>query len=319
MTNLLEITVPTDCPECGSKLEVLDESKTGVETSWCVNHDCKGRIREEFSFIGDRDILEIDGLGPDMSTKLAAEGLARNVGELFTFQNEAREGFEKFGEDKFEKLMARKGFSGAVAVRMIHSMEKSKVATWDRWIACLGIPMVSRSLGKIIAQQMKLTSDSMKDLPRLLKEFASLKIAGMGAKKQEFINDWVNEPRHVRICQELYAAGVRPTPLATAAVGNAGTPLAGIAFCVTGENLTIDREKLSSMLESIGASKKSGVSKNCTHLIKLDSPGKSKVAAAEKLIASGHKIEIVGWDWVVAQLAKAGIHLSTDKFPIEED
>lgn len=309
-----EITVPTHCPECHTKLEVLDEDKTGVETSWCVNFDCPGRIRDMFSFIGDRDILEIDGLGPEMSTKLAAEGFARNVGELFSFQNDALEGFTKFGEDKFEKAMARKGFSGAVAVRMVHSLEKAKVATWDRWIATLGIPMVSKSLGRVIATTMKLTPDSMKDLPRLLKEFASLDVPGMGAKKKDFIRDWVSEPRHVRICQELYAAGVRPTPLATAVVGSAGTPLAGIAFCVTGELLELDREKLSSLLESLGATKKSGVSKNCTHLIRLDAPGKSKVAAAEKL-----GIPIVDKTWVMEQLAKGGISLNVDKFPLDEE
>src|SRR5208282_1199197 len=244
-----EIVVPTLCPECQGKLEVFDEDRTGVETSWCTNRDCPGRIREEFSFIGDREILEIDGLGPDMASKLAA-GYARNVGELFAFQNEAFEGFKKFGEDKFEKVMAKKGFSGAVTVRMIHSMEKAKTASWERWIACLGIPMVSKSLGKIIAQTMRLTPESMKELPQLLKNFACLDIAGMGFRKKELILEWLMVPRNIRICQELYAAGVRPTPLVTATVGSAGTPLAGIAFCVTGEELSLDREKLSAMLES---------------------------------------------------------------------
>jgi len=193
-------------------------------------------------------------------------------------------------------------------------MEKAKTASWERWIACLGIPMVSKSLGKIIAQTMKLTPESMKDLPQLLKNFACLDIAGMGFRKKELILEWLMIPRNIRICQELYAAGVRPTPLVTAVVGSAGTPLAGIAFCVTGELLELDREKLNAMLESLGATKKSGVSKNCTHLIKLDAPGKSKIAAAEKL-----GIPIVGEAWVREQLAKGGIKLAEDKFPLDEE
>jgi DNA ligase (NAD+) len=306
-----EIEIPTHCPECHKKLEVLDEDRTGVETSWCTNAECPGRVRELFAFIGDRDILEVDGLGPEMATRLSA-GYARTVGELFTFANEASLGLQKLGEDVFVKSMRKKGFSVTI-VNMLASLEKAKTASWDRWIACLGISLVSKSLGKIIAKEMKLTSDSMKDLPALLATFTKLNIDGMGSRKKELITDWLAIPSNVAMCGELYAAGVRPKPLASATVSAAGTPLAGIAFCVTGETDIIDRDKLSAMLESLGATKKSGVSKKCTHLIRLDGPGKNKVADAEKF-----GIPIVDWAWVVTQLAKGGIKLDTNRFPVED-
>jgi DNA ligase (NAD+) len=306
----IEIVVPTHCPECHSKLEILND--TGIETSWCTNPECPGRICEEFSFIGDREILEVDGLGPDMASKLA-DGYARTVGELFTFANEASDALAKFGEDKFVASMRKKGFSSTV-VNMLASLEKAKTASWERWIACMGIPMVSKSLGKIIAKEMKLKSDSMKDLPTLLRDFAKLNIAGMGQRKKELILDWLAIPSNVAMCAELYVAGVRPKALASMTVSAAGTPLAGIAFCVTGEMIEMDRDKLSAMLESLGATKKSGVSKKCTHLIRLDAPGKSKVDAANKL-----GIPIMDKAWVIAQLAKGGIKLDTNRFPIEED
>lgn len=309
----IEIKVPTHCPECKTKLEVLDEDRTGVETSWCQNAECPGRVRDLFAFIGDRDILEVDGLGPEMATKLASEGYARTVGELFIFANEASEHFLRVGEANFVRGMAKQGFSRLI-VSMLWSLEKAKTASWERWIACLGIPMVSKSLGKIIAKEMKLTSDSMKDLPIILAQFAKLDIAGMGQRKKELIIDWLSIRANRDLCSQLYAAGVRPTPLASAVVSAAGFPLAGIAFCVTGEMDGIDRDKLSAMLESLGASKKSGVSKKCTHLIRLTAPGKSKVDAANKL-----GIPIVDQAWVIAQLAKGGIDLNpTSKFPVED-
>lgn len=295
-----DIVVPTHCPECKSKLEVLDD--TGIETSWCVNEECPGRVRDLFHFIGDRDILEVDGLGPDMAARLA-DGYARNVGELVAFANECASGLAKYGEDKFVAYMRKKGFNSTI-VNFVASMEKAKSASWERWIACLGIPMVSKSLGKIIAKEMKLTADSMKDLPALLRTFALRDIAGMGDRKKQMLIDWIQQPHNIRLCNELYASGVRPTPLASAAPVAAGAPLSGIAFCITGEVMGIDRDKLSAMLESLGAVKKSGVSKNCTHLIRLDAPGKSKVAKAEEL-----GIPIVDKTWLFEQLKKGGIDL----------
>jgi NAD-dependent DNA ligase len=142
-----------------------------------------------------------------------------------------------------------------------------------------------------------------------------MNIAGMGQGKKERIADWVAVPSNIRLCNELYAAGVRPAPLAAAQVSSAGTPLKGIAFCVTGELMGIDRDKLSALLESLGATKKSGVSKNCTHLIRLDAPGRSKVQAAEKL-----GLPIVDKTWVIEQLAKGGITLEGQStFALEED
>ena len=306
-----EIKVPTHCPECHSKLETLDE--TGIETSWCVNAECPGRVRDLFAFIGDRDILEVDGLGPEMATKLASEGLARTVAELFMFGNEAAAGITKFGEDKFVQIMRKKGFSSTV-VNMVASLEKAKKASWERWIACLNIPLVSKSLGKIIAKEVKLTADSMQNLPSALKAFAQMNIAGMGQRKKELILDWVADPKNVQLCADLYTAGVRPAPVAGSVVSAAGTPLAGIAFCITGEMPEMDRDKLSALLESLGAVKKSGVSKKTTHLIKLDAPGRSKIADAEK-----HGVPIVDKQWVIEQLAKGGIKLgNTARFPVED-
>jgi DNA ligase (NAD+) len=101
-----KIEVPTNCPECQTKLEVLDDS--GIETSWCTNAECPGRVRDLFHFIADRDILEIDGLGPDMASKLAA-GYARTVGELMTFANEANQGIEDFGRRRLRQEYAQEG------------------------------------------------------------------------------------------------------------------------------------------------------------------------------------------------------------------
>ncbi len=113
------IVPPTTCPECQTKLEVLDEERSGIITHWCQNYECAGRVRDLFTFIGSRDILEIDGLGPEMATKIVNDGYARDLGELFEFQFEALKGLATLGAEKFEKSMTKKGFSGVTFRKMV--------------------------------------------------------------------------------------------------------------------------------------------------------------------------------------------------------
>jgi len=304
-----DIVPPTKCPECGSKLETLND--TGIETLWCKNMDCPGQVRDYLTFIGDRDNLEIDGLGPDMASRLVADGYVRTIGELFTFQCEAKNGITALGQEKFEKAMVKKGFSGAAVVKMVASMENAKTADWDRWIAALGVPMLGRTLGKVLAITLKLDSDDMSNLCKKLASIINKDIEGIGVRKREMIVSWANEPRSQQICQELYNCGVRPKSAVVISPTGA-TPLAGIAFAITGE-FTEDRESITRKLVSLGATSKSGVSKNCNLLIKGSMPGKTKL---QKAIQLG--VKIVEVDWLVETLQKNGIALVASGLAVEE-
>lgn len=291
----------TNCPECNSKLEVLDEERSGIVTHWCQNLECVGRVRDLFDFIGGRDVLEIDGLGPEMAAKIAGDGYARDIGELFVFQMEALHALATLGEEKFEKSMAKKGFSGVTFRKMILSMEKAKKAPWERWIACLGIPMIGRTLGKVLAATLKLDTESMHELPELLASLQPGQVEGIGEVKLDMIHTWANDQRNVDICVTLYKNAVMPTN--TAPKVAEGAPLKGTAFCITGE-FTEDRESISAKLVSLGAIAKSGVTSKCNLLIVGEAAGKTKLAKANTL-----GIKQVGKDWLVATLTENGMEL----------
>jgi len=298
-----KIVAPSTCPECKSKLEVLDEERSGIITHWCQNLECVGRVRDLFDFIGGRDVLEIDGLGPEMAAKIAGEGFARDIGELFEFQMEAMHALATLGEEKFEKSMAKKGFSGITFRKMILSMEKAKKAPWERWIACLGIPMIGRTLGKVLATALKLDGDSMYRLPLLLTTIQPGQIEGIGEVKFDMILTWAKDKRNGEICDTLYKNGVSPVNSTPKVAEGTAQPLAGTSFCITGE-FSEDRESLSTKLVSLGAVAKSGVSSKCNLLIVGEGAGKTKLTKAAQL-----GIKQVGVQWLVQTLSENGLEL----------
>jgi DNA ligase (NAD+) len=317
------IIPPTLCPECKSTLVVYVEPKSDITTRWCENAECPGRVRDLFTFIGSREILEIDGLADDMSTRLVTQGYARNVGELFAFQTEALEAlntlsakYGEAGEDKFAMAMAKKGFNVTI-LKMLRSMEKAKTGNWDKWIAALGIPFVGRTLGKVLAKQLALTPDDMANLPAKLEAAAGMNIENMGDVKGDILRKWSLDPVNRAICQTLFDSGVRPTSLVAQVAAGVGQPLVGVSFIITGE-FDEDRESLTKKLESLGAVSKSSVSKNCTHFIVGEGAGKSKLMKYDELVAKGCKIEKVGKDWLTKTLASAGMGMKDSKFAVEE-
>jgi DNA ligase (NAD+) len=304
------IVAPTECPECSGKLTNDTDETSGVLQIFCTNEFCRGRVIGHFCFVGDREVLEIDGLGPEMADLLVKNNYANNLGELMLFGNDIQEQISLHGEAPVAKNLSRYGFSVTV-ISLVKSLEKAKTASWDRWIAALGIPMISDSLGKIIAREMKLLPDDMKNLHPALRTFVKREVAGMGPSKKQAILDWLSRASNIEMLYTLYDAGVRPTPLASAAVA-AGAPLVGTAFCITGE-FGESRDIITSKLVSLGATSKSSVTKNCNLLIVGSVPGASKTKAAAAL---GTKT--VDEAWLRETLEKNGLTLAKPKFIVEE-
>jgi DNA ligase (NAD+) len=310
-----QIVAPPFCPECIKEITANTDSREGIITHWCLNVECPGRVRDTLAFIGSRDILEVEGLADDMAKRLASEGYARNIAELFEFQKEMLGQLGKLGEDKFASAMAKQGFNINI-IKMLHSLEAAKTTGWDRWIAALGIPMIGRTLGKVLAVHLQLGADDMLRLPELFLRASGEDIEGMGSVKSNMLAEWCKDPSCHMTCRTLYDAGVRPTTLVTKTVN--GAPLTGVAFVITGE-FSEDRDSLTNKLISLGAVSKSGVSKNVNLLIVGDiAPGKSKLAKYDELVAKGVKIEKVGKEWLEKTLTENGIDFKGANCMVEE-
>ena len=319
------IVPPTFCPECDKPVTVWTDKSSGITSRSCENVECPGRVRGTLSYIGSREVLEIDGLADDMAGKLAKGGYARNLGELFEFQVEALGQLAqlktKFGDEQGETLflnrMAHQGFS-VLVLRMLISMENAKTAGWDKWLAAFSIPMVGRTLGKLLAKELKLEADDMPNLCTKLYKAATGNIEGLGDVKSDILKNWALNPVNRNMCQSLFNSGVRPSPTVAKVADGVGQPLAGMSFLITG-SFDEDRDTLTAKLESLGGTLKSGVSAKLNLFIVGDDAGGTKLTKYNELVAKGAKIQKVGKEWLTATLEAAGMGMVTTSAAVEED
>jgi DNA ligase (NAD+) len=307
MPPTIPISAPTHCPECNGKITIWTDPSSEVTTHWCINEYCPGRLRDYFTFIADRDCLEIDNLGPEMAVTILKNKLAFDLGELFGMQQD----FMALRGPGFEKLVIKQGFSAANLTKMLDSMEKAKTADWDRWICALGINFIGRSLGKVIAKTLKLDKQSIADLPGLFANFPE-GVEGIGEKKLEELRNWGKTPLAHNICKQLAENGVKPTAKGVT-VMNSTQSLTGVTFVITGE-FGETRDTITAKLESLGAKSQSGVSKKTQLLIVGAAAGKSKLTKATEL---GTKQ--VGAEFLIETFAAAGISFDAGDFEPTED
>src|SRR5271157_3129291 len=277
---------------------------------FCTNLKCPAVLSGYLAFIGSRDVLEIDGLGPEMARKLVEGQYARNLAELYEFQYDLMKVRSLMGDAKLLENTKKKGFDVTI-IKMLDSLEEAKTRSWERWIKALAIPMIGETLGKVIAEKLDLKSDDFSLLVSTgLIPFTHLEVDGFGEAKMKAIADWCTAENNA-LCLKLHQLGVRPTPVEKPKVV-AGAPLAGTSFVITGE-FSEDRDTLTKKLVSLGAVAKSGVSKNVNLLIVGEAAGKTKLTKAASL-----GIKQVGKDWLEKVLADNGMGMKADSFAAEQ-
>jgi DNA ligase (NAD+) len=306
------ILPPTVCPDCGHAV-IESESDAKVVTHECGNSSCPGTLAHHLYAVADRETLEIDALGPELADQLVSRGYVRNMSDLVCFADDVFASIQKHGDDKVAANLHNKiGFtSGVAVVKMAKSVQTAKNAGWNRWIAALGIPMIGHSLGKTLANVLKLDADAM---GTLCDKFLALPAGteGFGPRKMASLTTWASDQGNKDLVKNLFEAGVRPKSQMVR--DTTGMPLDGMTFCITGD-LAQPREMVEKKLESLGATKKSGVSKKTNVLIIGNAPGANKQKDAAK-----HGVRTVGEDWVRATFLKHNIsyEATTPVFEVED-
>ena len=300
------IPEPTQCI-CGAPLTSQTNPKSGVQSHWCESPTCTEQLKAKLCYIADRSVLEIDELGPELATFMVDEGYVTVLSDLILFSNGIVTKLAEKPEAVSVKL-AGLGFGAAQTIKMCKSLEGAKTRDWDRWLACLEIPGIGRTISKVLATQCRLQPEDLPDLRTiLLKALTDEKIDGIGDIKK---TDAVNYLTHFATffdeeMQNLHDAGVRPTALMKPAVAGE-QPLAGYVICITGE-FTEERDPLSKKLASLGAVMKTGVSKKLTHLLTGEAPGRSKLAKAAEL-----NIPRLNLVWLLDVLDKNGMKMDKE-------
>jgi DNA ligase (NAD+) len=256
-----DFNMPTECPECESKLERLD----GEVALRCLNPQCPAQIREGFIHFVSRNAMNIDGLGEKVVAQLFKEKLIDNVADLYKLERDKLLELERMGEKSADNLLT--------------AIEKSKENSLERLLFGLGIRHVGAKAAKTIAQRF----ETMETLMAATKD-EFLEVEEIGEKMADSIQLYFSKPEVKELMEELQSLGVNMTYKGPKLikVEDLDTPFAGKTVVLTGKLSILTRNDAKEKLERLGAKVTGSVSKNTDMLIAGEDAG-SKLDKAKKL------------------------------------
>jgi len=258
---------PTTCPACDQPVEHFEG-----EVAWyCVNAACPEQLVRNVEHFVSRGAMDIVGLGIKIVEQLIAEGLVKDVADLFTL--------------KKEQLLELEGFAEKKAENLLTSLEQAKGQSLNRLLSALGI----RGVGEVMATDLTRHYSDLEALSKAAVEELE-EIEGVGPNIAEAIVDWFARPANQNLLKKLKAAGVWPENRQQSTdSGQAGT-LSGLSFVVTGTLVDFTRDGVKEFIQSHGGKVVGSVSKNTDYLVLGENPGSKFVKAQElgvKIINEG--------------------------------
>ena len=141
----LEFTIPTECPICGGRLEVVCEVDT--EVLICTNDACEGKLVNRLDHFFGKKGLDVKGLSKATLGKLVDWGWVKEPADLYRYKEYANE------------WMKKPGFGQKSVTNIIGGLELSKKPKLENFICALGIPHVGKTLSAQLAKEFKSYED----------------------------------------------------------------------------------------------------------------------------------------------------------------
>jgi len=249
------INFPENCPACGSEL-VKAPDKPII---YCINVECPAQIKEKIIHFVSKDGFDIEGLGKKQIEKFLEKGIIKEIPDIFYIKNhpEIKE-WEGFGEKSFNNL--------------VESIEKSKDIPYYRFLVALGIREVGNITAKLLTKHFK-----------RFEEFYHVSIGelsnidGIGPVAAEYIFDYFHNSKNLETIEQLFKAGVK----IVYETENENLKLSGKTFVFTGSLKNYSRSQAKKIVEELGGTVASSVSKKVDFVVVGDSPGSKYKKAIE--------------------------------------
>ncbi|MBW2559742.1 MAG: NAD-dependent DNA ligase LigA [Deltaproteobacteria bacterium] len=246
--------IPDTCPVCGSGIVRLE----GEAAHRCINLDCPAQIRENIKHFVSRGGMDIEGLGEKLVLQMLDTGIVRDPADLYDLTAETLAGLERMGARSAANILA--------------SLGRTKTPPLDKFIFALGIRHTGEHVSKILARRFGTLNAIMN-----AGEEELLTVKEIGPEIAGSIRTFFREPSNLRTIERLRDAGV--TPVEGSAVS--GT-LSGKTFVLTGTLVGLSRSRAKEMIESMGGTVSSSVTKRTDYVVAGSSPG-SKLDKAGQL------------------------------------
>lgn len=250
---------PNTCPACGQPVEHFEG-----EVAWyCVNAACPAQLIRNVEHFVSRGAMDIVGLGIKIVEQLIAEGLVKDVADLFTL--------------KKEQLLELEGFAEKKAENLLISLEQARGQSLNRLLSALGI----RGVGEVMAADLTRHYPDLEALSKTTVDELQ-EIEGVGPNIAAAIVDWFARPANQNLLKKLKVAGVWPVSQLSATSDRPTGSLAGLTFVVTGTLASFTRDGIKEFIRANGGKVVGSVSKNTDYLVLGENPG-SKLDKAQEL------------------------------------
>ncbi len=247
--------LPECCPVCGTKAERDDEAALR-----CVNPDCPAQVMKRMIHFASKDVMNIDGLGPQNLIALHEAGLINSVADLYTLKKDDLLKLDRFAEKSADNLLS--------------AIEKSKENTLDRLIFGLGIRNIGGKAAKLLCEAFpsieKIQTASAEDIAS---------IEGFGSIMAESVVNAFAEPHMQELVSRLVNLGL-PSTYETAVITD--ERFTGKTFVLTGTLPTMKRSEAKALIEQFGGKVSGSVSKKTSYVVAGDEAG-SKLDKANAL------------------------------------
>jgi DNA ligase (NAD+) len=256
--------MPETCPSCGTPLV-----ERGPFTVCPNSFECPAQLAGRIVHFASRNALDVEGLGDETSKLFIAQGLVRQLPDLFDLQA--------------EQLVHLEGFAEKSANNLVAALAKASHPELARFLYGLGIPEVGVAVAR--------------DLARHFGTFARLRAAGedtlqevqgIGPRMAEQITAFFREPKNAEVLDALLTkltlvetAGAPASP-ASDATPAAVLPLAGKKIVFTGGLTRLSRREAQELAERLGARATGSVSKSTDWVVVGEDAG-SKADDARKI------------------------------------
>lgn len=233
------------CPCCGHKLTEVNGQY------FCTNDECDERIVRAISFIAQKDVLDIEGLGVQV---------AREIVKKFNDESKRYKQNIIFRLTK-DDLLTLPGFAEKKADNLYNNILSAREnVPFERFIKALCFPMIGRTVGELLGKRygdiynfdLRGTYDDL------------IKIKGLGQKTAQvlcsidFIEAFKNLEKYLTVLNYESA----PTPTSNSEVS-------GKTFVLTGK-MSRARSEYEDMIISAGGKVSNSVSKSTDYLVIAD-------------------------------------------------
>lgn len=260
-----ELIIPSVCPVCGSKTEVVTSSSSDTLTLHCTNLECPAKKLKKFARFVSKDGINIDGMSEQTIARFVNLGWISEYADFFNLDLHALEMamLDGFGQKSTQKLLT--------------AIDKAKTADARKLLYALNIPLCGSDVCKRLLGQYTIAELMEKARTEADDYFAH--IPGIGPEKSASICRWAKDDANYNIYLRLIEK-LNITEADTNA--EVGSRCQGLTFVVTGDvHHFKNRNELKAYIESQGGKVTGSVSKSTSFLINNDvtsTSGKNKKA-----------------------------------------